>query len=116
VNGDASALQLLFTNLLLNAVEASPPGGVVDVQVSANGAAVLVEVRDQGSGIPEEHLERVLEPLYSTKPAGTGLGLPIARQIAKAHGGTLSIQNGIGAGVVATVRLPVAGGSEGGRV
>jgi signal transduction histidine kinase len=108
VNGDASALQLLFTNLLLNAGEASPPGGVVEIAMRAEDGHAIVEVRDQGAGIPDDQLERALEPLYSTKPGGTGLGLPIARQIARAHGGTLTLENGLTAGLVSRVRLPLA--------
>jgi signal transduction histidine kinase len=107
VNGDASALQLLFTNLMLNAGEASPTGGVVEVAVSADGHHVVVEVRDEGKGIPGDQLAQVWEPLYSTKPDGTGLGLPIALQIAKAHGGTLTLENGQVSGVVSRVRLPL---------
>jgi two-component system sensor histidine kinase AtoS len=108
VNGDASALQLLFTNLMLNAGEASPAGGVVEVAVCADGHHVVVEVRDEGKGIPGDQLAHVWEPLYSTKPHGTGLGLPIALQIAKAHGGTLTLENGETSGVVSRVRLPLA--------
>jgi two-component system sensor histidine kinase AtoS len=114
VNGDGSALQLLFTNLMLNAVEASSPGGVVEVNARAEGDAVVLEVRDQGAGIPQEHLERVLEPLFSTKPAGTGLGLPIAQQIAKAHGGSLTLVTTPDTGVLARVKLPRASVPEGG--
>ena len=108
VNGDASALQLLFTNLLLNAGEASPAGGVVEVAVCAEDYHVVVEVTDEGTGIPDDQLARVWERLYSTKPNGTGLGLPIALQIAKAHGGTLTLENGQASGLISRVRLPLA--------
>ncbi len=108
VNGDASALQLLFTNLLLNAGEASPAGGVVEVAARADAYHVVVEVSDEGAGIPGDQLARVLESLYTTKPNGTGLGLPIARQIARAHGGTLTLENGKDSGLTARVRLPLA--------
>ncbi len=108
VNGDASALQLLFTNLLLNAGEASPAGGVVEVVARTEAFHVVVEVRDEGAGISGDQLARVWEPLYTTKPDGTGLGLPIARQIAEAHGGTLTLENGQESGFTSRVRLPLA--------
>lgn len=108
VNGDASALQVLFTNLLLNAGEASPAGGVVEVAARAEAGHVVVEVRDRGAGIPRDQLARVWEPLYTTKPGGTGLGLPIARQIARGHGGTLALENGPDSGLTSRVRLPLA--------
>ena len=74
-----------------------------------DGADVRVVVTDSGSGIPAENLDRVLDPFFSTKADGTGLGLPIARQIAAAHGGSLKIDSIVGSGTRVEVRLPLAG-------
>lgn len=72
-----------------NALQAIPPGGAVQVTAVAGAAEVRITTADQGSGIAEEMLERIFDPYFTTKPEGTGLGLPIALQIIQAHGGTL---------------------------
>jgi two-component system sensor histidine kinase AtoS len=83
--GDASALQQLFTNLLVNAVQAVERGGKIDVSGCSAGEAVLVQVRDNGPGMDSEQLKRAREPFFSTKREGTGLGLAIAARIVSAH-------------------------------
>lgn len=108
VLGDPVALEQLFLNLLLNAAQALGRDGHAQVRVDADGADVLVAVTDTGSGIPPENLALVADPFFSTKPDGTGLGLPIARQIAAAHGGSLRIESVVGEGTRVEVRLPAA--------
>ena len=108
VLGDAVALEQLFLNLLLNSAQAMAPGGRASLAVDIDGADVRVVVTDSGSGIPPEDLEHVLDPFFSTKADGTGLGLPIARQIAAAHGGSLTIESVPGNGTRVEVRLPLA--------
>jgi signal transduction histidine kinase len=110
VSGDAAALQQLFTNLLLNAAEASQPGAVIDVSTRSAGADVIVEIKDEGSGIAADALEQIWEPLFTTKPNGTGLGLPIARQIALAHDGDLVVASREGGGTTVQLRLPIRSG------
>ncbi len=107
VRGDGASLQQLFTNLLLNSAEASPAGASIAVSARRSGTDVIVEVKDEGSGIPADHLEQIWEPLFTTKPNGTGLGLPIARQIALAHGGELEVISRLGSGTTVRLRLPV---------
>jgi len=68
---------------------------------------VCVRVEDDGSGIPEEVRDRIFEPLFSTKEAGTGLGLTISRRIVEAHRGELEIRAAVGGGTVVEVRLPM---------
>ncbi|MFQ5691017.1 MAG: PAS domain-containing sensor histidine kinase [Gemmatimonadota bacterium] len=106
VSGDGGALEQLFLNLLQNAAAALDEGGEATVEVSFEDAAAVVTVRDGGCGMPAEVLERIYEPFYSTRAQGTGLGLPIARRIASAHGGSLSIHSEPGRGTTAAVRLP----------
>ena len=106
--GDAIALQQLFLNLLLNSAQAMEPGGRASLVVDIDGADVRVVVTDSGAGIPASDLEHVLDPFFSTKTDGTGLGLPIARQIAAAHGGSLRIESVPGDGTRVEVRLPLA--------
>jgi signal transduction histidine kinase len=70
------------------------------------GSGTRPHVRDTGSGIPPVHLEQIFEPLYTTKPEGTGLGLYIAQEIVAAHGGQLTVQSREGQGTTFTITLP----------
>jgi signal transduction histidine kinase len=106
VNGDAAALERLFLNLLLNAAQALEPGGVATVEVRRPEKEVHVSIRDNGKGIDTAHLDRIFDPFFSTRPDGTGLGLPIALRIAQAHGGDLFVESESGTGTTVTVRLP----------
>jgi signal transduction histidine kinase len=108
VRGDPSALEQLFLNLLLNAAQAMPSGGRVIISAASDGSDVELSVSDTGHGIPAALLGRVFDPFVSTKPEGSGLGLAIARQIAIAHGGTLTMESEAGSGATARLRLPRA--------
>ncbi|OFW29486.1 MAG: hypothetical protein A3H97_00985 [Acidobacteria bacterium RIFCSPLOWO2_02_FULL_65_29] len=108
VLGDAIGLQQLLLNLLLNSAQAVGPGGRATITVDVDASDVRVVVTDTGGGIAPEDLEHVLDPFFSTKVGGTGLGLPIARQIAAAHGGSLRIESVAGEGTRVEVRLPLA--------
>jgi signal transduction histidine kinase len=108
VLGDAIALEQLLLNLLLNSAQAMGPGGRASLTMEIDGADVCVVVTDTGGGISAGDLEHVLDPFFSTKEDGTGLGLPIARQIAAAHGGSLTITSVPGDGTRVEVRLPMA--------
>jgi signal transduction histidine kinase len=106
--GKPQALKRCLTNLIANAVKF---GTRADVHIE-DGADLVIRVRDEGPGIPEEELERVFEPFYRLESSrnrdsgGTGLGLSIARDIAQAHGGSLKLANLEGGGLEATLRLP----------
>lgn len=103
-----SALNQVFANLLTNAVQASPTGGVVRVDVGGNDAQATVDVRDDGCGIDPANLARVFDPFFTTKPVGTGtgLGLSIAQRVVGAHGGRITIESTLGAGTTVRVVLP----------
>ena len=73
---------------------------------------VQLDVRDTGSGIPPEHYAQIFEPLYTTKPGGTGLGLYIVQEVMTAHRGTVAVQSVVGQGTTFTLTLPVAGAGE----
>jgi signal transduction histidine kinase len=85
-------------------------GGRATVTIDMDGADARIVVTDSGSGISKADLEHVLDPFFSTKAEGTGLGLPIARQIASAHGGSLTIESVPGEGTRVEVRLPLVAG------
>lgn len=108
VKGDEAALEQLFLNVLLNAAQAAPPGGAGRATISTHEETVQIEIWDNGRGIPADQLDRVFEPFFSTRPDGTGLGLSVARQIAHAHGGSISAASDPGAGTTVRIRLPVA--------
>lgn len=100
--------ELVMHNLLRNALQATGPGGKVEVRVGSNGDTVWLEVRDTGPGIPEELRDRMFEPFVTGRPGrgGTGLGLAITRDIVAAHGGTIrALPNGEG-GTVMRIELP----------
>jgi signal transduction histidine kinase len=110
VRGDPQQLARVFENLARNAFEAMPEGGVLRVAVSQAGDRVTIAFADTGPGIPEAAADAVFTPFFTTKPAGTGLGLPICRRIVELHGGTISLGSGAGEGATFRVVLPATGG------
>lgn len=108
--GNPGRLQQVFTNLILNACQATPDGGTVLVRAEASPQpwGVLIKVEDTGSGIPPEHLERIFEPFFTTKPegVGTGLGLSIVAQIVQEHRGRIEVESEVGKGTRFFVFLP----------
>jgi signal transduction histidine kinase len=87
-----------LVNLLLNAIQAMPAGGIVEVGTAPAPAGVEIVIRDHGDGLPEGPVDRIFEPFFSTKAGGTGLGLAVARQIALSHNGCLTAENTDGGG------------------
>ena len=109
--GDMRAVQRMLSNLLDNAIKYTSFGGVVDVSVLEDaGSHVVMTIRDTGIGISEEDIPRIFERFYRCDPsrseAGTGLGLSLARVIARAHGGDISVESRSGLGSIFTVILP----------
>ena len=112
INGDEQALEQLFLNLLLNAVQETDSGGRVSATVTIGDDAV-VSITDTGRGIPQDALDRVFEPFFTTKSEGAGLGLAIAWRTAAAHGGRLTIESAVGRGTTVDVALPRADAGAG---
>ena len=108
---DASRLKQALVNLVLNAIQASPAGTTVTVttaQIRDGGRPrVEVAIRDQGPGIPVEERESIFHPFFTTKDNGTGLGLPVTRQIISDHGGSLAVEGATGEGATFVIRLPL---------
>ena len=111
--GDAQRLKQVCINLLDNALHYTLSGGAVTVRLQAVGEGVAVAVEDAGHGIEPEHLPHLFERFYRTDWArakdagGTGLGLPIVKEIAEAHNGTISVTSQVDKGSIFTLRLPV---------
>ena len=117
VDMDASQMHQVINNIIINAEQAMPRGGTLRVRVreqlvpggGTNGRpGVALEIRDSGCGIPQEHLDNIFEPYFSTKENGTGLGLTSAYWIVKRHDGVLQIESEPGAGTIVRVLLPAA--------
>jgi len=104
---DGFQLKHALLNLVLNSLRATPEEGTITITAVAGSAAVQVSVHDTGEGIDAERLTRVFELFFTTREGGTGLGLPIARRIVEAHGGTLELNSAVGAGTTATISLPL---------
>lgn len=107
VSADRDQMLSLLTNLLFNAVDATPAGGCVTVQAAAApDGAPAVTVSDSGAGIDPDAMGKLFTPFATSKPTGTGLGLTVARRIARDHGGALTAANRPGGGAAFTLTLP----------
>jgi signal transduction histidine kinase len=108
---DPNLFRLVFDNLVRNACQSMRGGGRVDIVVTrgklANGPAVSIQIKDHGHGMEPEVRERALDPFFTTRPSGTGLGLPIVQRIVEAHGGELTIESEEGSGTNVTLLLPL---------
>src|SRR5919197_1354814 len=102
----ASTLRRAVLNVVQNAIEAMPDGGTLTLACARTATEVQLRIRDSGIGIPAEHVPRIFEPLYTTKPGGTGLGLYIVREILVAHGGRVAVESVEGQGATFTFTLP----------
>jgi len=110
---DSDRLQRVVINLVENAVQAlaehrsaAEPRIVLRTQTRSD--ALELQIEDNGPGIPAENLAKVFEPLFTTKRAGTGLGLPTVKQIVEQHGGTIMLESTLGEFTRAVIRLPLA--------
>jgi two-component system sensor histidine kinase PilS (NtrC family) len=124
VRADEGQLRQLLWNLYLNAAQAMPDGGALDVSAAVLPAQaplaagrnaveegtdwVEIEVADTGSGIPEEVIDRIFDPFFTTKKEGSGLGLATVHRIVEGHGGHLSVESAVGRGTRFRIRLPLA--------
>jgi len=110
VLGSITRLQQVFLNLFMNARDAMPSGGMLEVRTGAQNGSVEVEVTDTGQGIPPEHLHRIFDPFFTTKATGrgTGLGLSVSYGIIKEHAGKVDVRSTPGKGTSFRLEFPVA--------
>jgi PAS domain S-box-containing protein len=104
---DATQLQQVLVNLVKNAMQAMTTGGILNLQTGETSDDVWVSVADTGSGIPQEQINRIFEPFYTTKNKGTGLGLMIVQRIARAHNGRIELESNVGRGTTFRIWLPL---------
>src|SRR5471032_3065060 len=104
---DATQMQQVLVNLVKNAAQAMTTGGSLTLQTGENADAVWVSVADTGGGIPQEQINRIFEPFYTTKKKGSGLGLMIVQRIVRAHGGKVELESHVGRGTTFRIWLPL---------
>ena len=106
LKGDANQLKQAFYNLARNAMQAMPAGGRLTIRCSADDNFVMLSVSDSGCGIKPENMQKIFRPFFTTKNAGTGLGLMIVERIVREHGGSLAVDSRENAGTTFTISLP----------
>jgi two-component system, sporulation sensor kinase E len=104
---DTVQIQQVLVNLVKNAMQAMTKGGTLTLQTGEGADGVWVSVADTGGGIPEELLNRIFEPFYTTKKKGSGLGLMIVQRIVRAHGGHIELDSQVGRGTTFRIWLPL---------
>ncbi len=107
IHADADMLYQSFLNILINAMQAMPNGGMIAIAIHSNGNLVTINFDDEGPGIADEILEKIWDPFFTTKEMGTGLGLGMVKNIIESHGGGIQIANRAEGGTRVTVELPV---------
>jgi len=107
LSADRQQMEQVFINLFTNAVEAMPNGGNLEVHIRYTGDAVSICVLDSGKGIPQESLDKVFEPFFTSKDKGTGLGLAIVFNIIKKHYGEIAVWSDGGRGTIFSIDLPL---------
>jgi two-component system NtrC family sensor kinase len=114
IDADPSQMTQMVTNLSVNAMQAMPQGGRIEISTKSGKNAIVLTVKDTGSGIEEELLEKIFLPFFTTKPigVGTGLGLSVVHGIITSHNGTIEVQSKAGKGSTFTVTLPFKASSR----
>jgi signal transduction histidine kinase len=104
---DRQAFRQALLNLLINAKQAMVESGQIVIRTAAERGVVVVYLIDTGCGMDDRTASRMFEPFYTTKPGGSGLGLPTTQKIVEAHGGRIGVQSEVGRGTQITIELPV---------
>jgi len=113
IMADPDQLGQVFGNIILNAIQAMPGGGQLIIKCkSPRSDRVAVSITDTGVGIPEENLEKIFEPLFTSRAKGIGLGLAITKIFMEGHGGTIEVQSKAGKGSTFTIKLPIGNNEE----
>jgi signal transduction histidine kinase len=108
IYADPDQIQQVLLNLFLNAADAMPDGGTLEVKAELQVDRMVLRVDDEGVGIPPELREKVFESFYTTKPTGTGLGLSVCYRIVSDHGGSIDVEGREGKGTSILINLPIS--------
>ena len=103
---DPDQIQQVFVNLSLNAIQAMPEGGQLKIATRKKDDFIEVEFRDTGCGIPEENIQKLYDPFFTTKARGIGLGLAVTQGIIERHNGAIKVKSEVGKGTTFVVKLP----------
>lgn len=103
---DREKLEIVFINLITNAIQAMNNQGKISIRIIDEDTSVLIEVEDDGPGIPNDILPKIFDPLFTTRQIGTGLGLVSCKSIIEKHGGTINVKTKVGVGTTFSIRLP----------
>ena len=107
---DLSQMKQVFHNLILNAIQAMPDGGILEIQTLSREDFIYIRIKDSGIGISEGDFDKIFEPLFTTKVIGIGLGLTIVKDILEKHNGTVEAMGNIGGGTIFILKLPLKEG------
>ncbi len=107
---DSNLMRRVFTNLITNAIQAMPNGGKLVIKATVSKNAFLISFQDTGEGIQDENMDKIWSPLFTTKPKGTGLGLPTCKRLVEAQNGTIMVQSKAGQGSTFTISIPMKKG------
>jgi len=107
VKVDREQITRVFSNVMINALDAMPEGGLMTIETHMEDGFFVVRIKDTGAGIPEEDIIRIFDPFFSTKSSGIGLGLSITYTTVVSHGGTISVESQTKKGTIFSISLPV---------
>jgi two-component system NtrC family sensor kinase len=105
--GDANQLKQAFLNVTSNAIQSMPDGGRIEIRTEQSGQTIVVTISDDGPGIPSEVMGKLFVPFFTTRKAGSGLGMPVTRRIVENHGGTISVESEKGKGTTVRITIPI---------
>lgn len=106
INVDPEQIGRVFTNVVTNACQSMNGKGELDIETNAGDSYVRVSFKDSGCGIPEENIDKIFEPLFTTKPKGIGLGLAISKRLVEQNGGKIDVVSKVGKGTTFNIDLP----------
>ena len=103
---DFEKLEIVFINLITNAIQVMSNKGEINIRTEFVGNTCVIDVEDNGPGVPSELIEKIFDPLFTTRQIGTGLGLPSCKTIVEAHKGTIKVVSSLGKGAIFRIELP----------
>jgi signal transduction histidine kinase len=105
--GDANQLKQAFLNVINNAIQSMPDGGRIEISTEQAGHMIVVRVSDNGPGIPKEIMSKLFVPFFTTRKAGSGLGMAVTRRIVENHGGSIGVDSTQGEGTTVRISIPI---------